>query len=374
MSKTIGILLPRSSEYPGMGFDILAGLKAGLLADPGNDFRIITENIGFGENPTHNYACAEKMLLQEDAAAIICYSHFLNAEPLYPLATSSGRPFIFLDAGMQMMTVPQNDHCFHISLQGTHACSIAGARAAEGKRKVLIATSFYDGGYRGPWGYHESIESSGGQVCGNYVSGYKTAEFSIDPYLELLQQSGAEGVAACFSTYLAVLFFDALKQAGANATALPFYCSPFMAEEELLRKCNFPGGEFHAFVPWSSSLENEQQQRFTTTLKEKQDRDPNLFSLLGWEAAILLGQVRREGLSSLKGWTYESPRGAVTIHPQTHHTYAPLYHGMIVENADGKCAWQFHEKVEIDSDTHLRYLIARSDFMASGWRNNYFCI
>ncbi|MBO9636242.1 MAG: hypothetical protein J7578_24280, partial [Chitinophagaceae bacterium] len=190
MNKTIGILLPRSSEYPGMGFDILAGLKAGLLAHPGVDIRFVTENIGFGDNPAHNYACAEKMILQEDASAIICYSQFLNAEPLYALATSSGKPFIFLDAGMQMMTVPQNNACFHISLQGIHACSIAGAKAAEGNRNVLIATSFYDGGYRGPWGCYESIVNAGGKVCGNYVSGYKTAEFTIDKYLDLLQHSG----------------------------------------------------------------------------------------------------------------------------------------------------------------------------------------
>lgn len=374
MNKTIGILLPRSSEYPGMGFDILAGLKAGLLAHPGEDIRFITENIGFGDNPAHNYACAERMILQEDASAIVCYSHFLNAEPLYALATSSRKPFIFLDAGMQMMTVPQNNSCFHISLQGIHACSIAGAKAAEGNKNVLIATSFYDGGYRGPWGCHESIVNAGGKVCGNYVSGYKTAEFSIDKYLDLLQHSGAEGVAACFSTYLAVLFFDALKQAGAHATALPFYCSPFMAEEDLLKKCNFPGGTFHAFVPWFSSIENEQQQRFDSILKEQQDRFPNLFSLLGWEAAILLRQIQTSGINSLKGWLYESPRGAVNIHPQTHHTYAPLYHGMIVDDGNGKCAWQFHEAVDVDATTHLRYLVAGTDFMASGWKNNYFCI
>lgn len=354
-----------------MGFDILAGLKAGLAKDSGNDYRFVTENIGFGENTAFNYASAEKMILQDDVTAIVCYSHFLNAEPLYALASSAGKPFIFLDAGMQMMTVPQNENCFHISLQGVHACSIAGARAAAGNRSVLIATSFYDGGYRGPWGYHESIHQAGGRVCGNYVSGYKKAEFSIDKYLELLQNSGAEGVAACFSTYLAELFFDALKQAGANAVSLPFYCSPFMAEEELLKKCNFPGGTFHAVVPWFSSIENPQQQAFSIALKEKR---PNLFSLLGWEASILIHQLQMNGAASLKGMSYESPRGRVIIHPQTHHSYAPVYYGMIVNDGEGKCKWQYQETIPVDSDIHLRYLMAGKEFLASGWKNNYFCI
>ena len=374
MTKTIGLLLPRSSEYPSMGFDILSGLKSGLALHSDKTFRYVTDNIGFGENATHNYACAEKMILQEEASVIICYSHFLNAEPLYTLASSSGKTFIFLDAGMQMMTVPQHEHCFHISLQGVHACSIAGARAAEGNKNVLIATSFYDGGYRGPWGCHQSIVNAGGKVCGNYVSGYKTAEFSIEKYLDLLQHSGAEGVAACFSTYLAVLFFGALKEAGAPATALPFYCSPFMAEEELMKKCVFPGGTFHAVVPWHSSIKNSKQQLFASVMKNDQDKGPNLFSLLGWEAALLLSQLLTNGSGSLKGWTFESPRGEVAIHPQTHHTYAPLYYGRIVEDDNGKCAWQYHETIPVDPATHIRYLIAEKNFVASGWKNNYFCI
>lgn len=372
MKRTIGLLLPKSSEYPSMGFDILAGLRAGLASKGLEEYRFVTENIGFGENPLHNYACAEKMILQEDVSVIICYCHFLNAEPLYALAGTSGKTFIFLDAGMQMMTVPQHERCFHISLQGVHACSVAGTRAAAGNRNILIATSFYDGGYRGPWGCHESITEAGGKVCGNYVSGFKKAEFSIQQYLHLLENSGAEGVAACFSTYLAELFFGALKQAGANATSLPFYCSPFMAEEELLQKCDFPGGTFHAVVPWHSSLENQQQRVFSDAMKNS-DRKPNLFSLLGWEAAILLDALLEKSIS-LKGWKYESPRGEVIIHPQTHHTYAPVYYGMILPDENGKCRWQYHETIEVDTDMHLRYLVAGRDFMPSGWKNNYFCI
>lgn len=356
-----------------MGFDMLAGLKAGLALQGPEEYRFVTENTGFGENAVHNYTCAEKMILQEDADVIICYSQFLNAEPLYALATSSGKTFIFLDPGMQLMTVPPQERCFHISLQGVHACSVAGARAAAGNRNVLIATSFYDGGYRGPWGCHESIMQAGGKVCGNYVSGYIKSEFSIQQYLHLLENSGAEGVVACFSTYLAELFLGALKNAGANATSLPFYCSPFMAEEALLKKCDYPGGTFHAVIPWHSSLENQQQQRFAAALKLT-DKVPNLFSLLGWEAAILLEKIFEEGTASLKGWTYESPRGRVNIHPDTHHSCAPVYYGMILPDENGKCRWQYQETITIDSDTHIRYLVAGQDHMQSGWKNNYFCI
>lgn len=374
MAFTIGLLLPRSSEYPSIGFDILDGLRSNLVRMGINDSRVVTENIGFGEDPKISYAMAEKMLLQENAEIMIVYSNFSNAEPLFPLAVSSGRPFIFLDAGMQVANTNPQPNCYHISLQGVHACVAAGERAGAGNRKVLMATSFYDGGYRGPWGYHTSVEAAGGSICGNYVSTYKTQEFSIDNYLQLLQHSGAERVAACFSCYLAELFMAALKNAGAAATALPFYCSPFMAEEQLLAKCDFPGGSFHAIVPWTSSLSNEAQHSFAETIQQEKKKAANLFHLLGWEAGILTHQLIQQGAKTLSGFVYHSPRGTVTVHPETHHTIAPLYYGEIVEGANGKCRFDFKETILLSEDTHIRYLKYEQSSIASGWRNNYFCI
>lgn len=374
MAFTIGLLLPRSSEYPSIGFDMLDGLRGSLARMGINDSRIITENIGFGEDLKVNYAMAEKMLLQENAQVMIVYSNFSNAEALFPLAETSGRPFIFLDAGMQVVNASPQPNCYHISLQGLHACVAAGERAGSGNRKVLMATSFYDGGYRGPWGYHTSVEAAGGSICGNYVSTYKTQEFSIDNYLQLLQHSGAERVAACFSCYLAELFMAALKKAGAGATALPFYCSPFMAEEQLLAKCDFPGGSFHAVVPWTSLLSNEAQQTFTETIQKEKNKAATLFHLLGWEAGILTNQLAQKGAQSLSGFMYQSPRGNVTVHPETHHTVAPLYYGEIVEGENGKCRFDYKETILLSEDTHIRYLKYEQTAIASGWRNNYFCI
>jgi branched-chain amino acid transport system substrate-binding protein len=207
MANRIGLLLPRSTDYPSMGYDILDGLKFSLAKAGRTNTQIFSENIGFGENTNINYSKAEKLFLQDNVDLVIGYSNSTNAEALYQLATAIDKPIIILDAGMQLPLSPVSSHCYHISLQGVQACRFAGYMAGSGNRKVLMATSFYDGGYRGPWGYDRGLSEAGGSICGNYVSGFKPAEFTIDPYIGLLQQSGAGSVAACFSSYLAELFF-----------------------------------------------------------------------------------------------------------------------------------------------------------------------
>jgi branched-chain amino acid transport system substrate-binding protein len=374
MATKIGLLLPRSTDYPAMGFDMLDGIRAGLSKLGITDAQIVTDNIGFGEDTAGTYAKAERLLLQEDVQLLVVYSNVSNAACLYPLAASAQRPFLFLDAGMQLPAGAINEYCYHISLQGIHCCHFSGKQVAQGGKKVLIATSFYDGGYRGPWSYHTSIASSGGAVCGNYVSGYKVAGFTIAPYLEMLETAGADGVAACFSSYLAELFMQSLATAGEKAVTLPFYCSSYMAEEQLLAKCDFPGGVFHAIVPWASSIDNAAQTVFKAAVLQQRNKQANIFHLMGWEAAILAKQALQEGAAALTGWTYNSPRGQVHIHTATHHTYAPLYTANIIQDLNGKCALQLTGHIVLNDQDHTYYQLHQAEETASGWRNNYLCI
>jgi branched-chain amino acid transport system substrate-binding protein len=357
-----------------MGYDMLDGLRCRLA--PGNDpeYQFYTENIGFGENNELSYSKAEKLFLQDKVDILIAYCNSANAEALYQLAGAFQKPLLILDAGMQLPQEKASPWCYHISLQGLHGCRIAGNMSGTGNRNVLMATSFYDGGYRGPWSYDRGLSEAGGAICGNYVSGYKTAEFNIDQYISLLKNTEAASVAACFSSYLAELFFNALYEKNTEATPVPFYCAPFMAEEQLLSKCNFPGGEFYTVVPWSSALENPQQTEFTNSIRQATNKAANIFHLLGWEAGIVTMALAECGIPSLKDFSYLSPRGKTTIHPETHYTYAPLYKGKIIGGQHGKCALQITETIPPDAGMHIKVMSDQPTSFMSGWKNNYLCI
>jgi branched-chain amino acid transport system substrate-binding protein len=371
----IGVLLPRSTDYPSIGFDILDGLRS-YFKQAGKEVQFISENIGYGDDSALNYSRAEKLILQDEVQLVIAYSNPRNAEPFYSLSNSTQRPFILLDAGVQHPEVMQQPYAFHISLQGMEAAYISGWKAAEGGKNILKATSFYDGGYRAPWAVAKGVEENNGKICGNYVSPFKIADFNIGEYMDLLQSSGAEAVCASFSTYLAELFMSALKQNGAKAVSLPFYCSSFMAEEQLLHKMEFPGGTFNTVIPWSSLLQNEAQHLFMETIKTEKKKTATIFHLLGWEAGIVTAHLLESETiapDALKNWSFESPRGKQTFHPDTHYSYGPLYNASIVEGEAGKCALVLHEPMPADAGLHTSLLTARLE-NTSDWKNNYLCI
>ncbi len=47
----------------------------------------------------------------------------------------------------------------------------------------------------------------------------------------------------------------------------------------MLAKCAFPGGIFHAYVPWASSLSNEQQEAFIHGMRQR-TKLPTCFNCL----------------------------------------------------------------------------------------------
>lgn len=373
MQVRIGFLMPRSTDYPSMGFDMLDGLRAHLELLGVNDLKLFTENIGFGDDHALTYARAEKLLLQEDVQILIAYSSVQNAEPLFAMAKSSGRLFIFLDAGMQLSIQEKVHGAWIISLQGMQACNKLGKIAGVGERKALMATSFFDAGFSGLLFSSKGLEEVGGSMCAHFVSRHKISEFSIEEYLQLLQTSGAEVVVANFSIYLSELFLKSLKEAGERSVSLPIYCSPFMGEEELLSKCEFPGGDLQIIVPWSHLIENEAQNLFVKTIKDKKDKTVNVFHLLGWEAAQVISQTINKGQDSLADFSFESPRGKVAFHPKTKTTYAPLYKGKITSDNAGKCQLQIDEVIEVEAQEHETIYSEKQDGLYSGWKNNYFC-
>jgi branched-chain amino acid transport system substrate-binding protein len=374
MSVHIGVLLPRSVEYPSMAFDLLDGIRLNFKRLGLTDYQLHTENTGFGENPEVNYAAAEKLVMQHDVELIIAYATSLNAEALYSFAETTNKPILFIDAGMEIFEAPPHRLCRHITLQGLMACKLLGDKASRNGEKAIIASSFFDGGYRSSWVFNESIAKNGGSVVGHYVSQHLPEEFQLQTLEQQIQQSEAKVVTAAFSTYFVELFMKKLQLTGEATRTTPFYCSPFMADEQLLHTIPFPGATLHTIAPWSTSLDNAENKIFMETVKKEKNKTANIFHLLGWEAAIAAQKIITENIAALDDWSFESPRGAVHFHPETHTAYAPLYEGKIAGNAEGKCWLNVERPIAVEAEQHRALHFSKPDGAYSRWKNNFFCI
>lgn len=363
-----------------MGFDLLDGLRCRLVRDGVEGVKTIPENIGFGEDKKSIYAKTEKLLLQDEVDCVVAYLSPANAAAIYTLMETAGKPLIVLDPGMNYHTEPPGSKALHISLQGLHANYLSGKKAASDGRDVILATSFYDGGYGGPNACARGTEEGGGAIVHNYVSHYKESEFSVQPFMDAVREKKDSRISACFSSYLAALFMNRLS-GEELPEGLEFYCSSFMAEEQTMTTYSLPDARFYTYIPWASVLESEQNTRFRQVIHEQKGKDANIFHLLGWEAGIVCSYLFAADTTPaqamdkvLAGWSYESPRGSINIHPVTQTAYGPLYFGEIRKaEATGKAGLTIYEKTDIAAEEHHKVLQDQPVGITSGWFNNYLC-
>lgn len=372
----IALLLPRSVIYPSMSFDIMDGFKSALKKIGIDDkHEIVTASIGVGGNNKEIHKCCEQHLLN-GTDIIIAYINPINAEFVQPLFESSDKLLIVLDSGYHFQSFDKKlSNVYFISLEG-NLCSRAIVKKAmeDGHNNFAFACSFYDAGYRPPYTYSTAVEDNGGTINYHHVTPLQRSELNLKPLEEYLEENKNVSIFTSFCGDMAEDFFresSKLKNIASSKT----YGSGFTAEELWLQKIAYPGYNWSCAVPWSSNTSNKENQDFVSIMKNIKETKANVFSLLGWEAALFIENAK--GLS-LDDIVIDSPRGKVYMNSNTGFSEAPLYYATVTKNQEtGNCLLDnIIEVTNLDEERErLNYhILAVQNTTTNSWFNSYACL
>ncbi len=380
-----GILLPRSTLFPSLGIDILNGFKENLKRlELHEQILILTDNIGFGVNEAEIYTKAEKFLLQDNMDLVIVCADTKITELLQPLFTATNKILLMLNFGANFpeswqpapTTITHSlNFCLHAALTGELA-------AAEENKETINVISYYDGGYRQCFSMLYANQLHGGVPLLNHVTHIKLEEFTLEPVAVFLQQNpDAKTLLCLFAGEQAEKFYQVIVPVQKNYD-LHFFVSPMMLDEQLDNSSTAITREnVKGFVPWHSTLPNNNNAVFKETYRAAYDKPVNYFSLLGWEAGLLVTEILQQFnkgnknaiaiVQQLLERNLESPRGWMRIDAATHHVYGPSYlcsaaaNNEVLISAEKENAGQAWKNF-----TEQKIPAAES----SGWRNTYLCI
>jgi len=382
--QTIGLLLPRSTYYTGLSFDLFEGVRSSVKQLNREDIRIVTENIGFGTDKQLCYKAAEQLIMHENATVVLAYIGHRMAQVLRPLFQAANRLLIVLDAGANAPHEwPETPNIIYHSLHNTFGSWLTAKRAFnDGFFQGGMVTGYYDGGYLQTWGISSGFTEAGGDIYFNHATGYNKNDFSMLPLKEYAQKFPNGALLSIFSGDYVQWYFEGLNEVfGENH--LPVYLPPFGCEETMLKDAKHPGGSVKGIAAWSSELDNAENILFKECM-ETSGRTANLFSLLGWEGAILGVQASDSMLEqknnvkavsdSLTAFSFEGPRGKVSFHSPTRHTLAPMYEASIQHNGNGGCSIVIEKKIEETVADFEAFISLPMENSISGWYNSYTCI
>lgn len=383
----IGVLLPRSSLFPAFGLDILNGIKA-CLKQHGifDEYKLLTDNIGFGIEEADMYTKAERLLLQEDADVVIVVADLGVGELLEPLFTTSNKLLLLVNMGAGLpeswqaaptTIVHSLNLSFHARLTGQ-----LGAKE-DNHKKGAYALSYYDAGYRQGYSMMINHQQSGGQPMYTHVTHLKQEQFTLAPLEDFLtQQEDVRTLLCLFTGDMAEQFCQAVAPLQ-EKLAVQLYASPMLIEayRTSISLQQTAALSMKGYTCWLPELENTGNTLYKAAFQKNANKEATLFGVLGWDAGLLLKEIlaqhqsgntsAAEVVPALSKVVYESPRGWMKLDASTFHTYGPSQ--LISWTAAGgqqptakfsntEKEWALYTAENFPADSH------------SGWRNTYLCI
>ena len=229
----------------------------------------------------------------------------------------------------------KSDYMYRVSYSNYQLGTPGAAYMAEnvGKTAVVVAPDYPAGREVAP-AFTAAYEEAGGEVLQELCPPLGTSDFAT--YLTQIREAGPEIVWAFESGADALNFAKQYQEFGLKdeiqLTGMNSWTDPLFTEA---------AGEaaegIIAATQWIPDLDNETNQRFVEGYRGKYDETPNQFSVFGYDAGQVLAQSIEEAGSAeadaltevLRGITFESPRGEITLNPETNN---PIQSYQIVRN------------------------------------------
>lgn len=380
---TIGVLLPGSTLYPSIGIDFLQGTRSCFKFHQFQPADIKIEMISFGLKEDDIYAAAEKFLLISNTDVVVAFAGDHHAEKLAPLFAAAGKLLIITNAGANYPFQHENiSHTIFHSLNDCLFSFLTGKYAArqDGGHAGIMATSFFDGGYTHTHAMTNAFALAGGEIVSNYVSHYKKEEFNIDSLAQFIKENpGVKKLLAILSGDMARLFIEKMEPLQ-QEHKLQWYVSPMMFDSTpgdfAEARPNAP--DMCGYTNWVPELDNDTNRHFIQYFKTENGKDPNLFSMQGWETALLIMQylsIRKEAanteaaIEQLKAEKINSPRGELVLNSQR-HIIGPAHFATSTGRLQVTVTETIHE---LQPAWEAMCAQVPTDPVSS-WRNTYLCI
>lgn len=380
-----GVLLPRSTLFPALGMDILNGIKTCLKHHGLSDnFKLLTDNIGFATEEAEVYAKAEKLILQEDADIVVVVADLSVAELLTPLFTSSNKLLMIVNMGAG---IPDNwrtspttiIHSLNLSFHARHTGKLAAQESQHKKGAYVL--SYYDAGYRQTYSMMNSHQQQGCEPMYTHVTHLKAEEFTLAPLEEYLAQHEDVKTLLClFTADMAGQFYEAITPLQ-EKLQLQLYASPMLLEAYPAAAGTASAPPIKGYTCWLPELDNAANTLYKDRFKNAVNKEANMFGVLGWDTGLLfiaiLEQYQQNNtnavtvIPALAQKTYESPRGWMKLDPDTYHTYSPSWLLKLTANSTYK---EMNELPDIEQEWNNFTAEPYPENSNAGWRNTYLCI
>lgn len=238
-------------------------------------------------------------------------------------------------AGNDLSWSQKSDYVYRISFSNWQNGSSAASYLADniGKTAIAIAPD-YPAGKEVISAFKSAFEASGGTVVKEIYPKLGTNDFAT--YMTEITQTKPDLVYTFMAGSDGIRFVQQYSDFGLKGKT-PLAGPMEFGDQLIIEPTGDATEGIVAGIIYSPWLENDENKQFVEAYKKKYNKLPNAFSVQGYDSAQVINKAIEEAGSMdteelvkvLKGISFESPRGPITIDPKTNN---PIQNFYIVEN------------------------------------------
>jgi branched-chain amino acid transport system substrate-binding protein len=342
----IGVIASFSGPYSNWGKHIQEASDLYLAQQNGkvgaHTIKLIYRDVG-GNNPARARQLAEELVVRDKVQYIAGLEFTPTALAVADVATQAKVPTVINNAGTSGI-LARSPYLLRAGYtQWMVATPLAKWTAEQGGKKVFLAAADYAPGLDAINAFRNSFTEAGGTIVGELKIPLNTTDFS--PYMQKIKEANPEYLYMFMPLGpSAVSFIKTFGARGLDKAGIKLMATAETEESEMGAYGDAAAGIVTAlhYSPASTSPAN---QAFVSAMRQKYGKDsiPNVASVSAYDSMKMIFEMIRatdgkqdgdKAMAAIKGYKWESPRGPVTVDPQTRELVQNVYIRRI-EKVDG---------------------------------------
>jgi len=344
----VGVVGPFSGPFALQGKNFKAGIDA-YMAINGNKVGDNTVEVIYRDlpaaDPAQSKALAQELVVKEKVQYLAGFYFTPDAMAVTPILKQANTPLVIMNAATSAI-VTKSPLVVRTSFTTWQTSTpIAKVAHDDGVSKVISVVSDYGPGVDAENAFKAAFEKEGGKVVEAIRMPLSTNDFS--PIMQRIKDSGAQGVFAFLPSGPTTLgFVKAYNENGLKAAGIKFFAPGDLTQESDLPALGDAALGIKTTFHYAVSHDSPENKAFVEAAAKAIGNKAELsFPAVGAYDGINViykmieatggKQDAAKAVEAVKGLTWVSPRGQVTIDPESRHITQNIYLREVTKADDG---------------------------------------
>jgi branched-chain amino acid transport system substrate-binding protein len=340
----IGFIAPTTGQFAQIGNHLVAGAKYYMQQHgavvAGRKVELLIRDDG--GQPDLAKRIAQEYIVNDKVAVLAGFTFTPVALAVAPLSAQARMPQIVMGAGTSIITErsPYIARTFFTIAQAT--VPLAQWAAKSKLKRIVTLVSDYAPGHDAEKVFGEEFRKAGGEVIATLRVPVQNPDFS--PYLQRAREASPEAIFVFIPGNQAGAFARQYIERGLNTSGIQLIGTGDMTDDDLLNPMGDPAIGIVTAHQYSAAHDSALNRSFVAGFKKATGMRPNFVSVSAYDGMHLIYEaLRKTGgdtdgdrlIAAMKGMSFESPRGPISIDPQTRDIVQNIYIRR-VERRDGE--------------------------------------